>query len=226
MTTSRQTHLLAMALAISLCAPVVPALAQTIGGSILAPPQAAQKTPGVVKSGHRSDRPAFNLTGVWWVTQPEGAAGFKPDPPLKPEAQLVLDEVQRLRASGLNARDKTGTCAPPGFPLILTRVYPIQVVHTEKLITIIHEYHNAVRWIWMDGRGHPQGDELIPTYYGHSIGWWEGDTLVVDTVGMNTQPDIQPGVPHTDTLHIIERIKLTKDGLLKFVMELIVEDQW
>ena len=66
---------------------------------IPAPPAAAQKTPGVVASGRKSDPPAFDLTGVWWVTQPEGAAGFKPDPPLKPAAKAVVDEVARLRAS-------------------------------------------------------------------------------------------------------------------------------
>ena len=186
-----------------------------------APAAAAQQTPGVVPAARKSDPPAFDLTGVWWVTQPEGAAGFKPDPPLKPEAKAVVDEVARLRASGLNARDKTGNCAPAGIPLIMTRVYPIQIFQTPKLITIIYEYHNAVRWIWMDGRGHPQGDDLIPTYYGHSIGWWEGNALVVDTVGMLTDPDIQPGVPHTENLHIVERITLTPDG---FVTQLTMTD--
>lgn len=209
------------ALAILLGGAATPVLAQNVVRGVLAPPAAEQKTPGVVQSGRRSDPPAFDLTGVWWVTQPEGAAGFKPDPPLNAEAQKVLDEVNRLRAAGFNARDKTGTCAPPGFPLILTRVYPIQVIHTPKLITIIHEYHNAVRWIWLDGRDHPQGEDLIPTYYGHSIGWWEGDTLVVDTVGMNTAPDIQPGVPHTEQLRIVERIRLTPEG---FVNQLTMTD--
>ncbi len=173
------------------------------------------------ETARKSDPPAFDLTGTWWVTQPEGAAGFKPDPPLKPEAQKVVDEVQRLRAEGLNARDKTGTCMPPGLPLIMTRVYPTQIFQTPKLITMIYEYHNAVRWIWMDGRDHPQGEDLIPTYYGHSIGWWEGDSLIVDTVGMHTDPDIQPGVPHTEHLHLRERIRLTDEG---FVTEITMTD--
>ena len=187
-------------------------LSSVLAQGIAAPAAAAQQTPGVIPSGRKSDPPAFDLTGVWWVTQPEGAAGFKPDPPLKPEAKAVVDEVARLRASGLNARDKTGSCAPAGLPLIMTRVYPIQIFQTPKLITIIYEYHNAVRWIWTDGRDHPQGEDLIPTYYGQSIGWWEGDSLVVDTVGMLTDPDIQPGVPHTENLRIVERIKLTPEG--------------
>lgn len=198
--------LLAAAAAVTFAAPAAAQSPQPT------PSAAAQATPGVVMSGRKSDKPAFDLTGVWWVNQPEGAGGFKPDPPLKPDAMAVWQDVLKQRAEGKNARDKTGNCQPPGLPLIMTRVYPTQIFHTPKLITMIYEYNNSVRWIWMDGRDHPQGEDLIPTYNGHSVGWWEGDTLVVDTVGMHTDPDIQPGVPHTENLRIVERIKLTPDG--------------
>lgn len=217
--TTRKSSIAAVAVTLAFSA--FQPIPSAYGQGTPAPAAAAQQPRGAVPAARKSDPQAFDLTGVWWVTQPEGAAGFKPDPPLKPEAKAVVDEVARLRASGLNARDKTGSCAPAGFPLILTRVYPIQVFQTPKLITIIYEYHNAVRWIWMDGRGHPQGDDLIPTYYGHSIGWWDGNALVVDTVGMLTDPDIQPGVPHTENLHIVERITLTPDG---FVTQLTMND--
>ena len=166
-------------------------------------------------------KPGFDLTGTWWVTQPEGAAGFKPDPPLKPEAMKVWQEVNTKRAAGENFRDKSGLCLPEGMPLIITRVYPIEVHQNAKMITIIYEYENNVRWIYLDGRPHPKPDDLIPTYMGHSVGHWEGDTLVVDTVGMNTEPDIQPGVPHTDKLHIVERMKLTDEG---FVDQITMDD--
>lgn len=164
---------------------------------------------------------AFDLTGVWWVSQPEGPGGFKPDPPLKPAPMAVWRDVLKQRAEGHDARDKTGTCAPPGLPLIMTRVYPVQIFQTPKLITMIYEYQNSVRWVWLDGRGHPKGEDLIPSYNGHSIGWWEGDALVIDTVGMDTKPDIQPGIPHTEQLHIVERIRLTREG---FDTELTLTD--
>jgi len=62
------------------------------------------------------------------------------------------------------------------------------------------------REIFMDGRPHPQGDELNPTYLGHSVGRWEGDTLVVDVVGFNEQTWMDYyGHPHTDMLHIVEK---------------------
>ncbi len=176
-----------------------------------APAQAATD-PLNPRPANAAAKPTFDLTGNWWVTQPEGAAGFKPDPPLKPEPMKVWQEVNDKRAGGENFRDKSGLCLPLGMPLILTRVYPIQVVQDAKKITIIYEYENNVRWIFIDGRPHPGPDDLIPTFMGHSIGWWEGDTLVVDTIGMNEEPDIQPGVPHTKDLHIVERIKLTPEG--------------
>ena len=219
----RSALLLAAATLTALCAASA-ASAQAAASPnpvVLAPQAGASLAPSGPRLKVKSGPPAFDLTGVWWVTQPEGAAGFKPDPPLKPDAQKVLDEVNRLRGEGLNARDKTGNCLPAGMPLIMTRVYPTQIMQQPKLITIIYEYENSVRWIFMDGRDHPQGDDLIPSYYGHSVGWWEGDTLVVDTVGMNTEPDIQPGVPHTDKLHIVERIKLTPEG---FVDEMTMTD--
>jgi len=187
-------------------------VAAAVAAPVLAQPAAPGGLPVAPKMARKSGKPAFNLTGVWWVNQPEGPAGFKPDPPLKPDAMKVWQDVQAARAAGENARDKTGSCAPPGLPLIMTRVYPVQIFHTPKLITMIYEYQNSVRWIWMDGRDHPRGEDLIPTYNGHSVGWWEGDTLVIDTVGMHTAPDIQAGVPHTDKLHIVERIKLTREG--------------
>jgi hypothetical protein len=67
----------------------------------------------------------------------------------------------------------------------------------------VFEADSQVRRIWMN-RGHLPEDELEPTYYGDSIGRWEGDALVVDTVGFNTQTTIR-GAPHSDKMHIVER---------------------
>ena len=63
---------------------------------------------------------------------------------------------------------------------------------------------HTFRTVYMDGRSHPT--DLMPSYYGHSVGWWEGDTLVIDTVGYNERFWMdRRGVPHTDKLHTIER---------------------
>jgi hypothetical protein len=80
---------------------------------------------------------------------------------------------------------------------------------------------HTFRIIYMDGRKHP--DNLTPTYYGHSIGWWEGDTLVVDTVGFNERFWIDRGqLPHTDKLHLIE--KYTRTALDSMRYELTIDD--
>jgi hypothetical protein len=73
----------------------------------------------------------------------------------------------------------------------------------------------------MDGRTHPAN--VKPTYYGHSIGWWEGDTLFIDTVGFNEGFWMdRDGLPHTEKLHTIERITRTDAAALKY--ELTVDD--
>jgi hypothetical protein len=71
---------------------------------------------------------------------------------------------------------------------------------------MVFETGNAIRQIWMDGRGHP--DDLDPSWMGHAIGHWEGATLVVDTVGLTDKSWLDTaGHPHSDTLHVVERIR-------------------
>ena len=71
---------------------------------------------------------------------------------------------------------------------------------------MIFEYQSLVRQIFTDGRGHPK--DLEPTYMGHSIGKWEGDTLLVDTIGFNGKTWLDPkGLPTTDALHVTEKIR-------------------
>ena len=79
------------------------------------------------------------------------------------------------------------------------------------------------RLIYMDGRSHPEGDALNPTWMGHSVGRWDGDTLVIDTVGFNEGTWIDMGgKPHTDQLHLIER--LTRTDLYTLHYEATIDD--
>jgi hypothetical protein len=80
---------------------------------------------------------------------------------------------------------------------------------------------HTFRTIYMDGRKHPE--KLTPTYYGHSIGWWEGDTFVVDSIGFNERFWIDRSqLPHTDRLHLIEKYTRTAYNQMKY--ELTVDD--
>jgi hypothetical protein len=98
-------------------------------------------------------------------------------------------------------------CKPAGGPRQIMSPYGFEIVDMPELKRVyIVTTSNAMtyRVIYMDGREHPK--DLIPSYFGHSIGHWEGDTLVVDTVGMNEKSWFsRDGLPTTDQLHLIER---------------------
>lgn len=80
---------------------------------------------------------------------------------------------------------------------------------------------HTFRTVYMDGRSHPK--DFIPTYYGHSIGWWDGDTLVIDTVGYNEGFWLdRRGLPHTRALHTIERLTRLDATTMKY--EMTVDD--
>ena len=104
--------------------------------------------------------------------------------------------------------DPEGFCLPPGGPRAFGTPYPAEIIQNRDRIIIIFEGGGHVwREIHLDGRPHPKGDALNPTYFGHSVGHWENDTLVVDTVGYNEKTWLDySGHMHTDQLHTLERI--------------------
>ena len=99
----------------------------------------------------------------------------------------------------------------------------IQMPEHKRIIMIFEGATHIWREVFMDGRPHPKGDELNPTYLGHSVGRWEGDTLVVDTVGFNEATWLDYfGHPHTDQLHVVERYSRPSKQTLHF--EALIED--
>ena len=105
-----------------------------------------------------------------------------------------------------NKYDPEGFCLPPGGPRSMATPYPAEIVQSNDRILIVFEGGGHVwREIHMDGRDHPE--DVNPTYFGHSIGKWEGDTLVIDTIGYNEKTWLDySGTMHTDQLHTIEYI--------------------
>jgi hypothetical protein len=106
-------------------------------------------------------------------------------------------------------------------------LFPIQILQGPNVIVIHHEAITQPRRIYTDGRAHPATEELLPSFLGHSIGRWEGDTLVVDTIGTNGRArpingyvsgavtsgvDTAPRLPASEQLHVTERIRLVGDG--------------
>ena len=116
--------------------------------------------------------------------------------------------MRESNRAGFSVFDPEGVCLPPGGPRAFATPYPAEMIqHRDRIIVIYEGGGHVWREIHMDGRPHPEGDALNPTYFGHSVGHWEGDTLVVDTVGYNEKTWLDySGHMHTDQLHTLERI--------------------
>jgi hypothetical protein len=144
--------------------------------------------------------------GVWNI---DWQARSRPvQPPPQPPPQLTAEYQARLdarRKAGL--QNESANCIPPGMPGIMTWPYPFEFLYSPGRVTIAIESDSQVRRIYTDGRGHPADPD--PAYNGDSVGHWEGDTLVVDTVALNPASEIAPGVGHSDQARITERIRKT-----------------
>ena len=168
----------------------------------------------------------YDMTGTWTIKlQPEtGGFNFAPVPKLKPEAADLFAQANKANAEGKAFRDDTGQCWPAGLPKWWTRVWPIQIMQYPTVIIMIQGLFNPVRWIYLDGRGHVNPDIREDKYNGDSIGRWEGDTLVVDTVGFEPKRHwVVQGIPVSDQFHLTEKIKMAKDHQ-SFTVELIMTD--
>ncbi len=132
---------------------------------------------------------------------PEGAADFKSYDPTK--------------------FDYTGHCLPAGLTRLVNTPMPMEIVQTPKRVVFLFEGFSSYIVVPTDGRKHTKDPE--PTWYGESIGWYEGDTLVVDSVGFNTKTRLDTiGHGHSDQLHVIQRFTRTDPKTIAF--EITVED--
>jgi len=102
---------------------------------------------------------------------------------------------------------EAANCLPPGMPGIMGQPYPMEFLLTPGQVTVVIEAYTQVRHIYTDGRQLPDDPDL--KFHGTSVGRWEGDTLVVDTVGFSPLTELERGVPHGDKMRIRERFRLT-----------------
>jgi len=167
----------------------------------------------------RSATPTVDLSGVWEANMPGlkwATYSFTPDiPPMTPwgkQRYLAVKPSYGPRSvadSTDYVNPTTGKdvgCLPPGVPRIYIQPFVLEMIQTPGRVLEYFEFDHHVRQIFTDGRQHPKDPEL--TWMGDSIGWYEGDTLVVDTVGLNEKTWIdRGGLPHSDQLHVIERIR-------------------
>jgi hypothetical protein len=128
-----------------------------------------------------------------------GAAG----PSLTP----AYEAKAKAQAAATVAQDaQTANCLPPGLPAIMSQPYPIEFIMTPGKLTLVIEAYTEVRHIYVDGRPIPEDPD--PNFYGTSVGKWDGDTLVVDSVGF---AHVARGLnfPYSDKLRIQEKFHLT-----------------
>jgi hypothetical protein len=146
------------------------------------------------------------------------AAYMREYPPYKPEWEARYVKKLADNKAGIPT-DPHASCVPGGMPRTMVIPYPSEYVVTPTVVYILSEETSQVRRIFTDGRKHPTGDDLEHTYQGHSIGHWEGDTLVVDTVGMrgDTVYDVT-AAPHSDQVHEVERIRRISPTQMEDVM--------
>ncbi len=120
--------------------------------------------------------------------------------------------------------DSITNCLPHGMPRLMGGIPgPLEFVVTPEVTFIIWEWGSQHRRIYTDGRGHLPEDERFDSWAGHSIGHWEGDTLVVDTVSMRGDtPYDRTGAPHSDRVHLVERMRLVDPNTLE--NDMTIED--
>ena len=136
------------------------------------------------------------------------------DVPFQPWAKAVYEE----RQANLQRHDPESRCLPPGIPRMMATPFPFQIFQQSDRVLFVFEGGAHVwRTIFTDGRPHPKDPN--PSFLGHSVGRWEGDTLVVDVVGFNEATWLdQAGHPHTDALHAIERFTRTSEMTLHYAV--------
>lgn len=172
-----------------------------------------------------------DFSGVWTNFPPEHTRSFQNSalrsdlPPMTPWAMERYE--QSMPTFGprsvpvLETNDPVYDCFKPGTPRIYMHPFPMEIIQTPGRVLMLFEYDHAVRQIFTDGRDHRT--DLAPMWMGDSTGHWEGETLVVETVNFNDKTWIdRQGIPHSEELRVLERIRLDDDGNLR--IDITIED--
>ena len=148
-----------------------------------------------------------DISGVWVAIAADPPGGLGPAmPALAPAGQAMVKEFDDTY--GPDAPEPGAYCVPLGIfsEMLSLASYPIEIIQQPERITMLAEYDMQIRRIYMDGRGHPRDYPI--TRMGHSIGRWEGDTLVVDTALLSEWHHSY--WPHSNKTRIVERIYLIR----------------
>ena len=171
-----------------------------------------------------------SLAGIWTVLGYKGSMFFPPRervartlegewPPLNAEWAAVFEKRVADSEQGEPFATTLTQCLPGGVPeMVFGSPYPVQILETPGQVTLLYEMFNHFRIIHLGGSHPPDPD---PGYMGHSIGHWEGDTLVVDTVGLTDRTSVDEiGIPHSDALHVIESYRRADASTVEILLRI------
>ena len=189
---------------------------------------AAPATPST-GPGFTLKAPGVDMSGVWEIEHYVGSGApldkrilhdmdGKPAPFL-PWAQKIYDHNIEEEKKGHTFVGGPTKCLPHGMPQMMTAAtYPVEIFQSAKDFAFVHELQRNYRIIHLD-RGHLAPDDITPDYMGDSVGHWDNDTLVVDTIGLSDKTTFDMlGAPHTEKLHVVERIRLVNPNQFEDVI--------
>src|SRR6266571_812090 len=166
-------------------------------------------TPAPLLDGHP------DMTGVWY-----GGSSADLSKDTIPGQPMVLTPygLQRYKTVD-HAKDPNTACLPPGPARMIMMLHPTMLVQRADIVVFLSESQNVFRIIYTDGRPHPEDVMDYPEWAGNSIGRWEGDTLVVDTVSLKEHTWLDTsGHEHSDKLHMTEKFRLADRNTLEMIV--------
>jgi hypothetical protein len=161
---------------------------------------------------------APDISGTYWATSysPKIQVMGGGDPPLNAAGKAAYEMNQAALKDGSLVDKARRVCVPDGVPRVLATPYPFEIFQVPAgQVTFLYEMNHQVRVIVMD-RPLPKLESLVTDlrYNGHSIGHWDGDTLVVESTGFNDRTFLDAsGLPHSEDMSTVERIRKTGNGL-------------
>jgi hypothetical protein len=169
-----------------------------------------------------------DFSGFWSNPYHPGTKGAGPAttftkekfPPFQPGGEALFYEP---RTGDPRHDDPRAFCLPSGFPSGFFGPYPVQIVQSRDYLVMVTEFQRITRLIPLDGRAHQK--DIEPTYYGDSVGHWEGDTLVIDSTNFKRWSlddyhyvDEKQYRMHSDAFHVIERLRRTDANTIEYKM--------
>jgi hypothetical protein len=162
----------------------------------------------VVNSDRKTDGTVVARDPCCTIVTQGGFFGNHANPILKREAAEAVKRFGELLFNGTVPQDLHNSCWPEPPPYVMALHFGVQIWQQQDEVTLLYLLHNTLRHVRLNA---PHPENLAPSWQGHSVGRYEGDTLVVDTVGIKVAPfsTVDPfGTPHSKALHAIERYRL------------------